>query len=187
MLPVWVGKDWCSFISVSFLCDLSYQTQFLFYTNHVYTALCVELVQQHGQQDWMVGLPLCFALSLDIPILTTAKRDRYIRRLLFLTPTSVTEGFSQASIPSPEAAIWWSSCQVYSYPHSSNNPVFISLLVFLAFTLFRKADVGVPSQWSIMILLLQSSFSLPFPLGLFDDTFPCSNQWKPREHMVHSL
>lgn len=141
------------------------------FTQHQLYLHCmyVELVQQHGQQDWMVRLPVCFTSSLvihtclNIPVLTTANRDTYIRRLLFLVPTWMTAGFPQTSITSPEVAIWWSSCQVYSYPHSSNNPLFISLSVFLAFTLFRKADVGVPSHRSTVIILpLHSAFSFPF-------------------------
>lgn len=127
------------------------------------------LFSSRVSRTWMVWLPLCFTSSLvmhtchDIPVLTTAKRDTYIRGLLFLVPAWMTAGFPQISITPPEVAIWWSSCQVYSYPHSSNNPFFKSVLVFLALTLFRKADVGVPSQWSIvMVLPLRSAFSLPF-------------------------
>lgn len=120
---------------------------------------------------WLVGLPVCFSASpsqhtyLDIPVVTTAKKDTCIRMLLFLVLAWMTAGFPQTSIISSEADIWWSCCQVYSYPHSRNNPLFISLLVFLAFTLFRKAHVGVQSQWSIiMILPLHSAFALLFKI-----------------------
>lgn len=113
-----------------FYVDLFYQTHFFFNTNH---CMNVELVQQ---QTWIVGSPVCFILSfvihtcLDILVFTRARSDTYIRKLLFLEPAWMIAAFPQTPITSPEVAIWWSSCQVYSYPHSSNNPFFISLLVF---------------------------------------------------------
>lgn len=42
----------------------------------------------------------------------------------------MTAGFPPTSITYPELAIWWSSCQFCSCPHSSNTPFFISVGLF---------------------------------------------------------
>lgn len=169
MLPAWNGKDWFSLSSVSFLCGSVLPDSVLIQHQLLPTLHICGAISPAWSATWMVGLPVCFTASpaqctcLDIPVLTTAKRDTYIRMLLFLVPAWMTAGFPQTSIASSEVDIWWSCCQVYSYPHSRNNPLFISLLVFLAFALFRKAHVGVPFQWSIIMILPQhSAFALLF-------------------------